>query len=59
MIPETFWHSMSSFITVVSVCLTIWTISVIYKNIVSAHRKNIYNTVEYNDCVIEKVKEDR
>lgn len=28
--------------------------SKIYKNIVDAHKRHIYNTVNYNDCIIEK-----
>lgn len=54
MIPESFWISLGDFIQVSTIFVALYLLSNIYRNVVEAHKKHIYNTVEYHDCDIEK-----
>jgi len=45
-------------INLIGVIFCFWLGSKIYKNVVIAHKKNIYNTVNYDNCDIYTQKKD-
>jgi len=53
MTPE-FWSACARMLNLLSVAGTLFLLSKVYRNVVEAHKRHIYTTVEYNDCVIEK-----
>ncbi len=55
-IPVQFWTQISGSINMVAVVIVFWLVSKIYRNIMGAHKKNIYNSVNYEDCAIYKEK---
>jgi hypothetical protein len=59
-ITANFWNSIASTLNLITICAVLYFGSKAYKNIMTAHKRPIYNNTEvkYNNCTIQPEKMD-